>query len=172
VWGRAGTMIRNKTDVAAAICAAAFVVVLLVSAYWDRSIRVLHVFESLPYIAAAILCLRRSKVGYALGAASGASWLWMAGFLTTFIRNGFQRLFMLYHRGGVDRLDLLIAVPAAIATGGLLLFSVAGYARLSHKSWRDLGLLAAALVGVLLFFILIFAAFAPRYLAMFQRLIR
>src|SRR2546430_351400 len=77
-WGRAGTMIRNKTDVAAAICAAAFVVVLAVSAYWDRSIRVLHVFESLPYIAAAILCLRRSKVGYALGAASGASWLWMA----------------------------------------------------------------------------------------------
>ncbi|PYQ08090.1 MAG: hypothetical protein DMF82_02305 [Acidobacteria bacterium] len=166
-------MIRNKTDVAAAICAAAFVVVLVVSAYWDRSIRVLHVFESLPYIAAAILCLRRSKVGYALGVAGGASWLWMAGFLTTFIRNGFQRLVMLYRPGGgVDRPDLLIAVPAAIATSGLVLFSVAGYARLPHKSWRDLGLLAAAVVGVLLFFILIFAAFAPRYLAMFQRLIR
>jgi hypothetical protein len=164
-------MSRNKTDVAAAVCAATFIVVLGVSAYWDRSIRALHVFEALPYLAAAILCLRQSKVGYALGAASGASWLWMAGFLTAFIRNGFERLVMLFRAGGVDRLDLLIAVPAAIATGGLLLFSVAGYARLPNKSWRDLGLLAAAFVVVLLFFVLIFAAFAPRYLAMFRRLI-
>src|SRR5207247_10411286 len=117
-------MIRNKTDVAAAICAAAFVVVLAVSAYWDRRIRVLHVFESLPYIAAAILCLRRSKVGYALGAASGASWLWMAGFLTTFIRNGFQRLLMLYRHGGVDRPAILIAGPAASDTGGRRLCAV------------------------------------------------
>jgi hypothetical protein len=163
-------MSRNKTDVAAAACAATFIVVLGVSAYWDRSIRALHVFEALPYLAAAILCLRQSKVGYALGAAGAASWLWMAGFLTTFIRNGFERLLMLFRAGGVDRLDLLIAVPAAIATGGLLLFSVAGYARLPTKSWRDLGLLAAAFVVVLLFFLLIFAAFAPRYLAMFRRL--
>jgi len=65
-------MSRNKTDVAAAVCAATFIVVLGVSAYWDRSIRALHVFEALPYLAAGILCLRRSKVGYALGAASGA----------------------------------------------------------------------------------------------------
>ena len=165
-------MIRNWTGVAAAICSAVFIVVLAVSAYWDPSIRVLHVFEALPYVAVAVLCLRRDKIGYALGAASGACWLWMAGFLTSFVRNGFQRLITLYHTGGLDRPDLLIAVPAAMATGGLLLFSVAGYARHPARSWRDLGLFGGALVGVLLFFILIFAGFAPRYLAMFQRLIR
>src|SRR5712692_1736832 len=133
---------RNRTDVAAAVCAAMFIVVLGVSAHWDRSIRALHVFESLPYVLAATLCLRQSKVGYALGVASGASWLWMAGLLTTFIRNGFGRLVMLVRTGAVDRLDILIAVPAAVATGGLLLFSAVGYARLPNKCWRDLGLLA------------------------------
>jgi hypothetical protein len=35
-------MRRNAGDVAAAVCAAAFIIVLAVSAYWDRSIRVLH----------------------------------------------------------------------------------------------------------------------------------
>ncbi len=161
---------KNKTDVAAAACAAMFVAVLGVSAYWDPSIRALHVFESLPYLAAAILCLRRSKVGYALGVASGLSWLWMAGLLTSFIRNGFGRLVILFRTGAVDRLDILIAVPAALATGGLVLFSVAGYARLANKSWRDLALLAGALLVVQAFFVLLFAAFAPRYLGMFQRL--
>src|SRR5204863_2491395 len=42
------------------------------SAYWDRSIRILHIFEALPYILAAILVLRQHKFGYALGAAGSA----------------------------------------------------------------------------------------------------
>ena len=45
----------------AAGCAIAFVVILGITAYWDPTIRVLHVFESLPYIVAAVLCLRQHK---------------------------------------------------------------------------------------------------------------
>src|SRR4029077_8115527 len=78
---------RREADVGAAFCAAIFIAVLGVAAYWDRSIRALHFWESLLYCATAILCLRQIKFGYALGVASGAFWLWMAGFLTTFIRN-------------------------------------------------------------------------------------
>jgi hypothetical protein len=146
------------------VCAAAFIIVLAVSAYWDRSIRILHVFEALPYILAAILVLRQHKFGYALGAVSGAFWLFMAGFRSTFIRNGFERLLS----GGWDRPDLLIAVPAAVATGGLALFSIVGYACLPRKSWRDVLPFAAAVVLVPAFFIAIFAAFAPQFLGMFR----
>jgi hypothetical protein len=160
---------RRKTDLAIAIFAAGFVVVLAIAAYWDPSIRVLHLFEALPYIAAAVLCLRSYRFGYPLGAVSGAFWLWTAGFLTTFIRNGFERLAMLIRTGSVDRPDILIAVPAAIATAGLLLFSVAGYVRKPGKSGKDVLLLAAALVLVPAFFIAIMAAFAPQYLGMFRR---
>ena len=60
----------------------------------------LHVFESLPFIVAALLCLRQQKFGYMLGAAAGAFWLWTAGTLTTFVRrNGFERVAILLGTG-------------------------------------------------------------------------
>lgn len=161
-----------SADLAAAGCAAVFVAVLAIAAYWDRSIRLLHLFESVPYLAAGALCLRHSKFGYALGVAGGAFWLWMAAFLTTFVRNGFERLGMLVRTGSVDRLDILIAVPAACATAGLIVCSVVGYAGLRNKSWRDIGPMAAAAIGVPVFYVLIFAAFAPRYLGMFRRVLK
>jgi len=159
---------KHKTDIAAAVCALGFVAVLAVSAYWDPGIRVLHAFEAVPYVVAGVLCLRRQKFGYALGAAAGAFWLWMAGFLTTFVANGFERLAMLIRTGTVDRLDVLIAVPAAAAAGGLVLFSMIGYARLPNKSSADAFLWAAALLVIPLFFVGIFAMLAPHYLAMFE----
>jgi hypothetical protein len=135
------------------------------------AISVLHAFESLPYLAAAVLCARRQKFGYMLGVASGGFWLWMAGTLTTFVRNGFERVTMLLRTGHVDRPDILIAAPAACVTGGLVLFSLWGYSRVRAKSWLDVGLFVAALALVAGFFVGIFAAFAPQYLGMFQHLL-
>jgi hypothetical protein len=66
--------------------------------------------------------------------------------LTTFIRNGFERLEMLARTGSVDRPDILIAVPAALAAAGLALSSAIGYGRLSYKTWRDSAVLGAAVV--------------------------
>ena len=160
----------DSIDVLAAGCATAFIVILGISAYWDRTIRVLHVFESLPYVVAAVLCLRHHKFGYMLGAASGAFWLWTAGTLTTFVRNGFERAAMLLRTGHVDRPDILLAAPAACVTGGLVLFSLWGYSRVRNKSWGDVGLFLAAMGLVAGFFVAIFAAFAPRYLGMFRHL--
>ena len=160
----------DSIDVLAAGCATAFIVILEITAYWDRTIRVLHVFESLPYVVAAVLCLRQHKFGYILGAASGAFWLWTAGTLTTFVRNGFERVAMLLHTGHVDRPDILLAAPAVCATGGLVLFSLWGYSRSPDKSWSDVGLFVAATGLVAGFFVAIFAAFAPQYLGMFRHL--
>jgi len=160
----------HATDALAAGCAVAFVAILGIAAYWDRTIRVLHVFESIPFIVAAVLCLRQRKSGYMLGAASGAFWLWMAGTLTNFVRNGFERVAMLLRTGHVDRLDILIAAPAAAVTGGLVLCSLWGYSRVRNKSWTDLVLFVVATGAVGGFFITIFAAFAPQYLGMFRHL--
>jgi hypothetical protein len=160
----------HAIDALAAGCAAAFIVILGISAYWDRTIRALHVFESLPFIVAALLCLRQHKFGYMLGAASGAFWLWMAGTLTTFVRNGFERVAMLLRTGHVDRPDILIAAPAACVTAGLVVFSLWGYSRARNKTWSDLGLFVAATGAVAGFFVAIVAAFAPQYLGMFKHL--
>jgi len=161
---------RNTIDTLAAVCATAFIVILGIAAYWDRTIRVLHVFESLPYIVAAALCLRQRKFGYMLGVSAGAFWLWTAATLTTFVRNGFERVLMLLRTGHVDRPDILIAAPAALATGGLVIFSLWGYFRLRNKSWSDVGLFVAAMALVASFFVAIFAAFAPQYLGMFRHI--
>src|SRR2546428_7118611 len=161
---------RNKIDTLAAVCATAFIIILGIAAYWDRTIRVLHVFESLPYVVAAVLCLRQRKFGYMLGVAAGAFWLWTAGTLTTFVRNGFEHASMLLRTGHLDRPDILIAAPAALVTVGLVIFSLWGYLRLRNKSWSDLGLFVVAMALVAGFFVAIFAAFAPQYLGMFRPL--
>jgi hypothetical protein len=161
----------NVIDAIAAACAIAFVAILGLAAYWDPSIRVLHTFEAIPYLMAAGLCLRQRKVGYLLGVAGAIFWLWMAGTLTTFVHNGFERLAVLLRTGQVDRPDVLIAAPAAIFAAGLAGFSLWGYSRLRNRSWRDLGLFVVTLAGVAAFFIAIFAVFTPRYLGMFRRLV-
>jgi hypothetical protein len=150
---------------------ALFVFILFVSAWADKSIRVLHVFEAIPYIAAPLLCEKRPKVGYSLAFASGTFWILIAGFFTTFIRNGFERAIMLIETGTVDRPDILLSVPAFFGTLGISLFSTLGYLQLNNKSWKDFFLLLVMIIAILLFFILIFAAFAPQYLGIFKWLI-
>lgn len=153
------------------ISAALFVVVLAVSAWFDSAIRLLHIFEAIPFLLAPWLCQRKPKLGYALAFASGAFWIWTAGFLTTFIGNGFERVIMLIKTGTVDRPDILLAVPGFIGTFGLVVFSLIGYWRLTNKSWKDFLLLLAMALLVFAFFILIFAGFAPQYLGMFRGII-
>jgi hypothetical protein len=153
----------------AAACAAAFVVVLAVSAYMDRRIVVLHVLEAVPYLAAGVLCLQRRTLGYAIGAASGAFWLYIAGTQTTFIHNGFALAGRLLTTGRAERWDVIIAVPAALATGGLVLCSLAAYLRSPKKAPRDAIVFAAAAVGVVAFFAGAFATTGPQYLPLIAR---
>ncbi len=63
-------------------------------------------------------------------------------------------------------------MPAALATGGLALFSVLGYLQRSEKSARDALSLLAAFAIVSVFFVAIMAAFAPRYLGMFTPIVQ
>jgi len=161
--------IGTVPDVLAAACAIGFIVVLAIAAYWDSSIRVLHLFEAIPYGVAAALCLQQSKAGYMLGVASGSFWLWMAGTLTTFVRNGFERVVMLIQTGQVDRWDQFIAAPAALTTAGLALCSLWGYTRLGSKSARDALSLVWALTAVAGYFIILIWLLAPQYLGMFTR---
>jgi hypothetical protein len=155
------------SDVAIVVCAAVFVVVLAISAYWDPTIRVLHAFEAVPYLLAAFWCWRQRKAGYLLAIAAGGLWLWLAGTRTTFVREGFVQAGILFHTGRIPRADILIAAPAALATGGLVLAAAWGYMRLRRKGLRDLLGLGVATVAVTSYFIAIFAAFTPRFLAVF-----
>jgi len=164
-----GGPMNRVADISIAVCSAVFITILGISAYWDRSIVALHFAEAGLYLVVAVLCLRQRKYGYALGVASGGFWLWMAGTRTTFVRNGFERVAMLLGTGHVDRWDQFIAAPAALATTGIVAFSLWGYSRARGKASTDVVLLAGAIGVVAGFFLAIFAAFAPQYLALFSR---
>ena len=149
-----------------------FIAILALAAYWDPTIRVLHVFEAVPCALAASFGWRRNKIGYALGVASGVFWLWLAGWLVTFVRNGFEVLALSLRTGRIVRPDVLIAVPAAVGTAGLVVFSLVGYLRLTNKSRRDLALFSAVFLAIAGFFVGIFAAFAPQFLTPLKNLLR
>ena len=158
----------SSLNLSITLSGALFVFVLIVSAWFDNSIRMLHTFEAIPFLVSPWLCYRKPKTGYMLAFACGAFWIWTAGFLTTFIRNGFERVVIFIQTGTVDRPDILLAVPGFIGTFGLVVFSLIGYWSLANKTWKDLLLLLALIVLVFLFFILIFTVFMPRYLGMFK----
>jgi hypothetical protein len=151
---------------------AVFIPILAIAAVFDPTIRVLHLFEALLYAGVAFLCVRESKVGYALGVASGAFWLLMAWGLTTFVKNGFQMVVLSIRTLQLRRPDLLIAVPAWASMMALVGLSIWGYSRLTRKSMRDVGVLVFAFVAVVAFYLAIFAAFTPRYLEMFRPVLR
>lgn len=155
-------------DIGIIASASIFITVLQVSAYFDKSIITLHIAESLPYIIGPALCLRHSKLGYALTFASGVFWLWCGVLLTTFVRNGFEQLIKVIQTGILERIDIVIAVPAAIGTAGLATFSLIGYFRLGNKTPKDAVLFLLMLFLVALFFLAIFKIFAPVYLQMFR----
>jgi hypothetical protein len=71
----------------------------------------------------------------------------------------------------VDRWDQFIAAPAALATGGLVVFSLWGYSRLPTRRLVDLVHFGSALATVALLFAVIFWLFAPWYLTLFRGLI-
>jgi hypothetical protein len=93
----------------------------------------------------------------------------MAGTLTTFVRNGFERVAMLIQTGHVDQWDQFIAAPAAITTAGLALCSLWGYTRLGSKSAGDVAACVGALAAVAGYFVGLFWLFAPQYLGLFAR---
>jgi hypothetical protein len=132
---------------------------------------VLHVFEAIPYVMAPWLCRKIPKVGYALAFAAGAFWILCAGFLTTFIRNGFERVVEFVETGRVDRPDILLSVPGFMGTFGLVVFGLLGYWQLQDKRGSDFFLFAGMFIAILLFFLLIFFLFTPQYLGMFRQLI-
>jgi hypothetical protein len=158
----------KKVNTTIAAFAALFVIVLAIAAWLDRSIIILHMVEALPYIIGPLLCLRQNKFGYALCFASGAFWLWTGGFLTTFVHNGFEQLIDLIRTGTLKRFDILIAVPAAIGTAGLVIFSSLGYIMLPNKSLMDILLFVLTVILITIFFLIIFRLFAPKYLEMFR----
>jgi len=148
-----------------------FILMLLLSAVWDPSIRSLHFLQAWMYIATIWLGLRRSIWGYFIGLSAAGFWVYINLFVSTFFVNGLQELSLWVHTGHLGRPDLLIAVPAWFSNAFVVAGCVWGYNRLRQKSALDLARLAVTFVLTTGFFALDMALFQPRYLRLFPHLL-
>lgn len=148
-----------------------FIFVLLLSAVWDPSIRWLHFFQAWMYIAALWLSLRKNRWGYFIGFSAAGLWAYSNLFVSTFFVNGLQQLALWVHTGHLNRPDLLIAIPAWLANGLVVIGSTWAYSQLSRKKIIDLSKFLLSFALTTGFFALDMALFQPRYLPLFRHLL-
>ena len=150
--------------------AAAFILVLGISAYWQADIRWLHLFQSMMYIATIVLVARGSRWGYFIGASAAGLWDYANIFATSFFFNGLGELSR-WARTGRARSDLLIAVPAWFANLLVVVGCGWAYARLRPKGAGDVGRFLLSFALTTGFFAAAMAVFHPDYLGIFPRLL-
>jgi hypothetical protein len=157
----------------AVICfgAAGFIAILGLAAALDPTIRLLHLFQALMYVAVIVLIARGSRWGLFLGFSIAAFWNYTTIFVNSFFRNGVDALSASFDQGRIVQPDKIIAVFAVLFHCAMIAGCLAAYLRLSHKSWGDFAAWLATLIGQGCYFAAIVALFQPRYLSLFPRLL-
>jgi hypothetical protein len=146
-----------------------FVAVLALSAVYDPSIRVLHLFQAIIYLVVVILCLKQSAWGYGAGTLMAAFWNYTNLVHTTFITNGVRALSRLLATGELRRPDQLISVVAATAHFLLIAACVVGF--LCNKP-GNIGELAKFFGGgmlAIIYFSGIILLYGPQYVPLLKR---
>ena len=146
-----------------------FILVLALSAVFDPSIRVLHAFQALIYVAVILLAWRNSAWGYGAGCLIAAFWNYTNLVHTTFIANGVRELSRALRTGQVQNPDQLIAIFAAAAHFILIGACVAGYARIKPKArWESAKLFGGGVLAIG-YFAGIIIAFGPQYVPLLKK---
>ncbi|MGI9101330.1 MAG: hypothetical protein ACR2IF_02690 [Terriglobales bacterium] len=153
------------------IGACIFIVVLAVSAAFEKDIRWLHFFQAWMYVATILLGLRRNRWGYFIGISAAGLWDYANVFVTTFLASGLEQLSAWMRTGHLARPDLLIAVPAWLSNLMVVVGCLWAYARLPEKRLGDVGKFGLAFVLTSGFFAADMAIFQPRYLPIFPKLL-
>jgi len=149
---------------AIAICCAGFIAVLLVSGYLEHEVLLLHLAQSLIYIAVAVLCFRQNKLGYGIGLSISAEWNAYNLFSSGFIAAGFRQLSLLLREGRISNPVHLMGALAGIDHFALIACLVWGYAKLPSKRFRDVFILLGSAVLVTAYFLAVIALLWPQFI--------
>ena len=146
-----------------------FIFVLALSAVFDASIRVLHLFQAAIYVAVVILARKRSAWGYGAGCLIAAFWNWTNLVHTNFIANGLRELSRALQTGQVTRPDQLIAVLAASAHFVLIFACLVGVSLIRPKSSWDPARFLGGGVLAIGYFAGIIVLFGAQYVPLLRR---
>ncbi len=152
--------------------AIAFIAILQLTGWMETSIKTLHMWQTLIYLAILALCYRRMIAGY--GAGIGIALFWNVGnlFVTTFIREGCLTLVHLVRTGHDPHPELIVAPVAAAAHFVLIAACLAAYVLRPKKRPLDLLILVASAFGAVVAFYLIVRVWGPQYLNIFRTMLR
>lgn len=144
-----------------------FIAILQLTGWMEASIKTLHMWQTLIYVAVMGLCYRRMVVGY--GAGIGIATFWNLGnlFVTTFIRSGWSTLVHLVRTGSDPHPEMIVAPIAAAAHFTLIGACIAAYVLRPNKNRRDPFVLIAGAFGAVLAFFLMIRIWGPQYLHIF-----
>jgi len=171
-WLRVSVLVRSRApEWLIVIGSCFFIVVLLLSAVWDPSIRWLHFFQAWMYLATLWLSLRKNRWGYFIGLSAAGLWAYAGLFVNTFVVNGLQQLNLWIRTGHLARPDLLIAIPAWLSNVLVVIGCVWAYSLLPRKKPIDLARFVLCFALTTGFFALDMALFQPRYLPLFRAML-
>lgn len=159
----------SSVDWLVLVSSLAFIFILVLSALYDNSIRILHTFQAVIYVIVIILSFRQSAWGYGAGCFIAVFWNWTNLIHTTFIASGLHEFTTAIQTGQVSNPDKLIAVIAAAAHFVLICSCLAGYFRIRDKG---LGKLIKFIGGGLLavsYFVIIIFLFGPQYIPLLKQ---
>lgn len=162
---------RTKLDWAIVASCLLFIFALVVSAYFEPPIRILHTLQAVVYVVVIAGTLRHQKWAYGAGIAIATLWNYVNLFVTTFIRDGVSTLGALMSGGHVIDPGSIIAIPAALGHFGMIAFCIWAYLRLQNKRWTDIGVLLAGGVLAIGYFVTIIAIFGPQYLPLLRKVL-
>lgn len=153
----------TKLDWAIVAFSVGFMLVLAESAYFEREVLWLHVFQSLIYVAIIVLSLRHNTWGYAIAIAIATLWNTFNVF-SGFFAGGIRAWSSFIQTGTIEDPVLLVSPLAGLDHVALMVCVIWAYLRLDRKSWRDMGVLAATYIGVTAYFLAIIALFWSDFL--------
>ena len=146
-----------------------FIGVLLESGYFEREVLVLHLFQSLIYVAVITFALRGSKWGYGIGLSIAAIWNLYNTFSGFVFDAGFREWSRFLSSG---RISNPVTFVAPIAWFDHLLLAIAilwAYLAQVKKRLSDLLVLAASFLVTALYFFGIIALLWPQFIRQMQR---
>ena len=138
-----------------------FIFALAVSAFFVPRLRLLHVFQTLIYVAVMVLTRRNSPWGFGIGVIIPTAWNCLNLFVTHLFQKGAVQFWSLVRTGHVSRPETMMVMVGGVAHFLLIVACVAGFLQLRPRGKQcgqffGGGILASA------YFALIIAIAAPR----------
>lgn len=142
----------------------AFISILLLSGYFEREVLLLHLFQSLVYVAVMVLSLRQNKWGYGIAIAIATLWNSFNTFSGFVFTAGFRQWAVFLDHGRVTDPVHLLAPLAWFDHVALIACSGWAYVRLPQKRLSDIAILLGSFLAVSMYFVAIIAVFWPQFL--------